>query len=108
MIHSALCPHFGVCGGCATQDQPYAQQLAAKEAMVRRVLQPFPIPTFLPIVPSPDEFFYRNKMEFSFSSERWLTANEIAVRSITANEILAGTITGNEIAAATITAREAA
>lgn len=66
MTESTLCPHFGVCGGCATQDQPYAQQLAAKEAMVRRVLQPFPIPTFLPIVPSPDEFFYRNKMEFAF------------------------------------------
>jgi 23S rRNA (uracil1939-C5)-methyltransferase len=61
-----LCPHFGVCGGCATQDQPYAQQVAAKEAMVRRVLQLFPVTTFLPMVSSPDECFYRNKMEFAF------------------------------------------
>lgn len=66
MTTLTLCPHFGVCGGCATQDQPYAQQLAAKEAMVRRILQPFPVSTFLPIVPSPDEYFYRNKMEFAF------------------------------------------
>ncbi|MBK8575871.1 MAG: class I SAM-dependent RNA methyltransferase [Elusimicrobia bacterium] len=66
MIDPDLCPHFGVCGGCATQDQPYAQQVAAKEAMVRRVLQPFPVTTFLPMVSSPDECFYRNKMEFAF------------------------------------------
>jgi 23S rRNA (uracil1939-C5)-methyltransferase len=61
-----LCPHFGVCGGCATQDQPYAQQLAGKEELVRGILQPFCPETSLPILPSPDEVFYRNKMEFAF------------------------------------------
>lgn len=61
-----LCPHFGVCGGCATQDQPYAHQLAFKEDLIRRTLLPFSPKMFLPILPSPDTYFYRNKMEFAF------------------------------------------
>ena len=61
-----LCPHFGVCGGCATQNAPYAEQLAAKEARVRGLLAPFSADEFRPIRPSPDVFHYRNKMEFAF------------------------------------------
>lgn len=61
-----LCRHFGTCGGCAAQDRPYAEQLAAKEAWVRRVLEPFTPRDFRPILPSPDVFYYRNKMEFAF------------------------------------------
>ena len=34
--------------------------------MVRRILQPFDVETFRSIVPSPDETYYRNKMEFAF------------------------------------------
>jgi 23S rRNA (uracil1939-C5)-methyltransferase len=55
-----------VCGGCATQDQPYLQQLAFKEEMVRRVLAPYSPAAFLPLIPSPDIYFYRNKMEYAF------------------------------------------
>lgn len=61
-----LCPHFGACGGCATQDKPYAEQLAAKEAAIRHVVLPFAPREILPILPSPDVFHYRNKMEFAF------------------------------------------
>lgn len=55
-----------MCGGCATQDQPYLQQLAFKEEMVRRVLAPYSPAAFLPLIPSPDIYFYRNKMEYAF------------------------------------------
>lgn len=55
-----------MCGGCATQDQPYAQQLVFKEDLIRRTLLPFSPQIFRPILPSPDEYFYRNKMEFAF------------------------------------------
>jgi 23S rRNA (uracil1939-C5)-methyltransferase len=56
----------GACGGCATQDVPYAEQLAAKEARVRAVLAPFSPGRFAPIRPSPEPFYFRNKMEFAF------------------------------------------
>jgi len=61
-----LCRHFGVCGGCAFQDKPYGEQLAAKEQIVRHVVEPFRPERFLPIRPSPQAYFYRNKMEFAF------------------------------------------
>jgi 23S rRNA (uracil1939-C5)-methyltransferase len=40
--------------------------LAFKEDLVRRVLAPFSPAAFLPILPSPDTVYYRNKMEFAF------------------------------------------
>ena len=55
-----LCPHFGECGGCQSQDQPYAQQLADKERDLRELFAEFwqgPIP----ITPSPLIWHYRNK-----------------------------------------------
>lgn len=45
---------------------PYDNQLAAKEAAVREVVAPFSPGEFRPILPSPDVWFYRNKMEFAF------------------------------------------
>jgi len=61
-----LCPHFGDCGGCSTQDQPLAEQRAEKEDRVRRVLSPWLEGDFPSLISSPDSFFYRNKMEFCF------------------------------------------
>ncbi|MBK8871751.1 MAG: 23S rRNA (uracil(1939)-C(5))-methyltransferase RlmD [Elusimicrobia bacterium] len=66
MADNSVCPHFGVCGGCASQDRPYLDQLAEKEEMVRRGLRPFFPRAIQFIVASPDIFFYRNKMEFAF------------------------------------------
>jgi 23S rRNA (uracil1939-C5)-methyltransferase len=65
-VPPGLCPHFGDCGGCASQDVPYAAQLAAKDALVRETLAPFSPGELRPILPSPDVFHYRNKMEFAF------------------------------------------
>ncbi|MBM3293010.1 MAG: 23S rRNA (uracil(1939)-C(5))-methyltransferase RlmD [Candidatus Aminicenantes bacterium] len=67
----AACPHFGTCGGCAFQNLDYGKQLALKEAHVRRTLAAAGIdPAAVvvePILPSPELYGYRNKMEFAFA-----------------------------------------
>lgn len=68
---AAVCPHFGLCGGCAWQNLDYGRQLALKEDYLRRVLDkdgpPGAVAALEPILPSPSLFGYRNKMEFAFS-----------------------------------------
>jgi len=60
------CPHFGTCGGCLWQDLPYEVQLGLKEGLVRKYLGDHLDGPLLPILPSPELWGYRNKMEFSF------------------------------------------
>ena len=63
------CPHFGSCGGCTYLNLPYEEELKLKEQQVRKLLSsvlPQPLTWFEGILPSPREFGYRNKMEFSF------------------------------------------
>ncbi|MCB4757345.1 MAG: methyltransferase domain-containing protein [Elusimicrobia bacterium] len=67
---SKSCPHVGRCGGCSLQRTPYDDQLKLKEAKVRQALNGLPVDRFHPILPSPEIYFYRNKMEFSFGNER--------------------------------------
>lgn len=65
-----LCSHFGDCGGCRLQHLHYATQLAEKARQVEESLQHIGGFTDLHIEPplaAPELFFYRNKMEFSFS-----------------------------------------
>lgn len=76
-----LCKHFGICGGCKQQDLDYQTQLQYKEEQVKDIFERiggFSDFTVEPIIPSDKIFFYRNKMEFSFSTKRWLTQEEIA------------------------------
>lgn len=75
-----VCEHFGVCGGCKWQNMNYPQQLFYKQNEVKNHLQRIgkvALPEFDPILGSEKQFFYRNKMEFSFSNARWLTEQEI-------------------------------
>jgi len=75
-----VCEHFGVCGGCKWQNMKYSQQLYYKQNEVFNHLQrigKIALPDFEPILGSEKQFFYRNKMEFSFSNSRWLTEKEI-------------------------------
>lgn len=75
-----ICEHFGVCGGCKWQNMKYSQQLYYKQNEVFNHLQrigKIELPKFEPILGSEKQFFYRNKMEFSFSNSRWLTEKEI-------------------------------
>lgn len=74
------CEHFGVCGGCKWQDMAYEHQLYYKQKEVENNLKRIghiELPTVTPILGSAQEYFYRNKMEFSFSDSRWLTLDEI-------------------------------
>ncbi len=74
------CIHFGTCGGCRWQHLPYQLQLKFKEKQVRDSLVRIgkaDIPEMLTIKGSAEEYFYRNKLEYSFSARRWLTDDEI-------------------------------
>ena len=59
-------------GRCRWQELHYAAQLAVKEQMIASALATsgLPLPAVAPILPSPIPFFYRNKMEFSFGTDR--------------------------------------
>ena len=66
------CPHAGRCGGCSWQSLAYGRQLAWKERIVHDALErvgKVACPPMLPILPSPSEWGYRNKMEFTFGDE---------------------------------------
>ena len=75
-----FCEHFGVCGGCKWQALPYSEQLKFKQKEVFNHLTRIgkvELPELMPIVPSPSETFYRNKMEYTFSNKRWLSLEEM-------------------------------
>ncbi len=75
-----VCQHFGVCGGCKWQNLSYEKQLDFKQDEVynniRRIGGIDDFET-LPILGSAQQYYYRNKMEFSFSNARWLTLSEV-------------------------------
>ena len=75
-----VCEHFGTCGGCKWQFMGYEHQLFYKQEEVENNLKrigKIELPPITPILGSSDIYFYRNKMEFSFSDRRWLTLDEI-------------------------------
>jgi 23S rRNA (uracil1939-C5)-methyltransferase len=70
------CQYFGVCGGCKIQNLDYSRQLAFKKNVVENALKRiggFENVTVPDVMGSEDIFFYRNKMEFSFSDDKWMT-----------------------------------
>ncbi len=74
------CAHFGVCGGCKWQNMDYRWQLFYKQKEVGnnlRRLGGLDMPDPLPIKGCGNEYFYRNKMEFSFATRRWYTREEL-------------------------------
>ncbi len=75
-----VCQHFNVCGGCKWQDMGYEHQLFYKQKEVENNLKRIghlDLPELTPILGSEQKYFYRNKMEFSFSDSRWLTLEEV-------------------------------
>ncbi len=66
--NTALCNHYDRCGGCSQQTTDYKIQLEKKEKKVQELFDRAGISDYqyLGIIPSPDIFAYRNKMEFSF------------------------------------------
>ena len=74
------CEHFGTCGGCKWQNMGYEHQLFYKQKEVTNNLTRLghiELPEVTPILGSANQYFYRNKMEFSFSDSRWLTIEEV-------------------------------
>jgi 23S rRNA (uracil1939-C5)-methyltransferase len=66
------CPHFTRCGGCHYQQMPYVEQLKVKEAIVREQLVrigELPDPPLKPIRPSPQEWNYRNAVQFHLDAD---------------------------------------
>lgn len=75
------CIHFGACGGCKWQNMAYEKQLDFKqEEVYNNIKRIGGIDDFVtvPILGSEEQYFYRNKMEFSFSNARWLTLDEVS------------------------------
>ncbi len=65
------CKHFGECGGCSILSVPYEKQLQIKEKQVMDLFLNQDIFgfQFLGIESSPQERYYRNKMEYTFGDE---------------------------------------
>mgnify|MGYP000090534028 FL=1 len=76
----AVCAHFGVCGGCKWQQLSYEKQLVYKEKEVRENLRKIghvAPEEFIPILGSDPIYWYRNKLEFSFTENKWLTQEQL-------------------------------
>ena len=74
------CEHFGTCGGCKWQNMKYESQLSFKQNEVLNNLKRIggiDLPRHQEIIGSKNKYFYRNKMEYTFSNKRWLTIEEI-------------------------------
>ena len=74
------CSHANVCGGCSWQHIPYEKQVEYKGKQVRDHVERIGGLTDTrvhPALPNNQPFYYRNKMEYSFSTRRWLTEEEI-------------------------------
>lgn len=75
------CRYAFSCGGCKWQHVEYQAQLDAKTQSVREAFEHeggFDNIDVRPTIGADDVYYYRNKMEFSFSAMRWLTPEEIA------------------------------
>jgi 23S rRNA (uracil1939-C5)-methyltransferase len=79
------CIHFRDCGGCKWQHFDYQAQINHKEQVVRDAmyrLAKIDVEDFRPILGADKIFYYRNKMEYSFSNQRWKTAVEVEEQDI--------------------------
>lgn len=88
-----FCSHFGVCGGCRWQMLPYERQLQYKQQQVEDVLQrigKINLPAIRPILGAERSTHYRNKMEYTFSSRRFLLPHELHDVNITPEQNVAG------------------
>src|SRR3954463_13439310 len=75
-----FCGHFGTCGGCSWQHINYTTQLQYKQQQVLDNLERIgglELPPLKPIVGSSREKYYRNKLDFTFTANRWLTKDEL-------------------------------
>ncbi len=80
---ASRCPHAGVCGGCALPTLDYAEQLRQKHLLVTGAVErafaarevPFDV-EIQDVVGAPRLEGYRNKMDFTFGSRRYILESE--------------------------------
>lgn len=87
------CRYFGTCGGCTWQQLSYNAQLDYKTRRVGdafRHVGGFSDVRIAPILGCEEPYFYRNKMEFTFSNSRWLTTEEMLRKDEIAREVALG------------------
>lgn len=85
------CQHFHTCGGCTWQNLPYDKQLSSKEDITKETLQHLtPVDEavratlpgrVLKIIPSPQVYHYRNKLEMTFGYGS-MRAEEVAGKRV--------------------------
>ena len=76
----AVCEHYGTCGGCKWQILPYDEQIRYKQKQVvdnLTRLGHIELPETSPILGSEKTYFYRNKLEYTFSNRKWLTMEDM-------------------------------
>ena len=76
----AVCEHYGTCGGCKWQILPYDEQIRYKQKQVvdnLTRLGHIELPEVTPILGSEKTYFYRNKLEYTFSNRKWLTMEDM-------------------------------
>lgn len=73
-----FCKHADICGGCIWQHIAYNHQLQLKKQIVETFLskQKLDFPPVAEVVASPQTTYFRNKLDFSFSSRRWYYEGE--------------------------------
>lgn len=75
-----FCKHFGVCGGCIWQMLPYEKQLLYKQQQVTDNLQRIAkvkLPEIFPIKGADSTQHYRNKLEYTFSTKKFIPYEEM-------------------------------
>ncbi len=80
MRDTPFCGHFGTCGGCSWQHIQYNEQLLYKQQQVIDNLERIgglALPPIKPIIGSVKTKYYRNKLDFTFTANRWLTKEEL-------------------------------
>ena len=76
----AACEHYGTCGGCKWQILPYEEQIRYKQKQVvdnLTRLGHIELPEITPILGSEKTYYYRNKLEYTFSNRKWLTMEDM-------------------------------
>ncbi len=76
-----VCAHFDVCGGCSWQNLDYKEQCQQKQDIVTNAVHrigQLPEVPILPIIGGDPQYYYRNKVEYTFANKRWLTVEEIS------------------------------
>jgi len=78
-----FCQHFSLCGGCKWQHLSYERQIQEKQKVVYDAfdrIAKVEVGERLPILGADPTSFYRNKMEYTFCTRRWVPQEELDLK----------------------------